>query len=326
MWVQLRWGLLALFVSLISPFLQCAQSPECVDRSSAVSHQSKKIKINIVGVEFRGENSLSDEARTKLAETIQRSEIEVSPEEPDTYWANVLRARTINEPLQAQGYDTASTEVTPYLVKAEPDQRSYIVCFTIENGPQYRVRTLQVVNATVFEAAELREQIPLESGEIHNEDKILDGVKSIERLYINKGYIDTTAGILTSVDHSKRLVDVSVDVHEGKQYRVGTVKILGLGSKAENLLRSVLEPGQIFDGYSLSAFLKENREILPVDASAAKYITMRRDVNDGTVEIFLDFCRYSNTTASVPRLPADDAPKITDDQFRIILLPDAPWQ
>jgi hypothetical protein len=92
MWVQLRWGLLGRFVSLISPCLLCAQSPECVDQSSAVSHQSKKIKINIVGVEFRGENSLSDAARTKLAETIQRSEIEVSPEEPDTYWANVLLA------------------------------------------------------------------------------------------------------------------------------------------------------------------------------------------------------------------------------------------
>jgi DNA polymerase sigma len=83
MCVQWRWGLLGLFVSLISPFLLCAQSPECVDQPSAVSHQSKK--INIVGVEFRGENSLSDAARAKLAETIQRSEIEVSPEEPDTY-------------------------------------------------------------------------------------------------------------------------------------------------------------------------------------------------------------------------------------------------
>jgi hypothetical protein len=95
MWVQLSWGLLALFVSLISLCLLCAQSPECVDQSSAVSHQSKKIEINIVGVEFRGESSLSDAARTKLAETIQRSKIEVSPEEPDTYWAKVLRAQQL---------------------------------------------------------------------------------------------------------------------------------------------------------------------------------------------------------------------------------------
>ena len=291
MWLQLRWGLLALFVCLISPCLLCAQSPECVDQSSAVWRQSKKIKINIVGVEFRGENSLSDAARTKLAETIQRSEIEVSPEEPDTYWANVLSAQTISKSLHAQGYFSASTEMTPYLVKAEPDERSYIVSFTIENGPQYRVRTVQVLNATVFEPVELRKQIPLESGEIHNPDKIWDGIKSIARLYISKGYIDTTAGVNFSVDHSERLVDVFVDVREGKQYRVGTVQILGLSPRAENVLKSILEPGQIFDSQSLTDFLKEERGLLlPVDASDND-ITVGRNLDDGTLEIVLDFRR-----------------------------------
>lgn len=147
----------------------------------------------------------------------------------------------------------------------------------------------------MFEPGELREQIPLEPGEIHNPDKIWDGIGSIERLYISRGYIDTTAGITTSIDHSKRLVDVFVEVHEGKQYRVGTVKILGLGSKAQNLLRSVLEPGQIFDSNSLSAFLEANRELLPVDASAAKDITIRSNSEDGTVEILLDFRRCSKS-------------------------------
>ena len=198
MWVQLRRGLLALFVSLISHSLLCAQSPKCVDQSSAVSHQSKKVKINIVGVEFWGENSLSDAARTKLAETIQRSEIEVFPEEPDTSWANVLRAQTINKPLHAQGYFMASTEVTPYLAKAEPDQRSYIVSFTIETGPQYHVGTLQVVEATAFTPTELMKQIHLSPGEVFDDDKIWQGIKSMKRLYGAKGYIDMTAGYSAS--------------------------------------------------------------------------------------------------------------------------------
>ena len=184
----------------------------------------------------------------------------------------------------------ASTEVMPYLVKAEPDQRSHIVSFTIENGPQYRVRTLQVLNASVFETVELREQIPLESGEIHNPDKIWDGIKSIERLYVSKGYIDTTAGVTFSVDHSERLVDVFVEVREGKQYRVGTVQILGLSARAENLLKSILEPGQIFDSQSFTDFLKEERGLLPVDASDND-ITMGRNLDDGTLEIALDFRR-----------------------------------
>jgi outer membrane protein assembly factor BamA len=58
----------------------------------------------------------------------------------------------------------ASTEVTPNLVKAEPDQRSYILSLTIENGPQYRVRTLQVLNATVFEPASTSPDCPVSSG------------------------------------------------------------------------------------------------------------------------------------------------------------------
>jgi outer membrane protein assembly factor BamA len=295
MWVQLRWGLLALFVSLISPCLLCVQSQECVDQSSAVSHQSrkikKKIKINIVGVEFRGENSLSDAARTKLAETIQRSEIEVSPEEPDTHWANVLRAQSINEPLHAQGYFMASTEVTPYLVKAEPDQYSYIVSFTIENGPQYRVGTLQIVEATAFTPTELMKQIHLSPGEVFDDDKIWQGIESMKRLYGAKGYIDMTAEYSASTHQiHPPLIDVSVQVVEGRQYRVGTVQILGLSARAENLLKSVLEPGQIFDSQSFTDFLKEERGLLPVDASDND-ITMGRNLDDGTLQIALDFRR-----------------------------------
>ena len=241
--MQLRWATLALFVALISPCLLCAQSPECVDHSSAVSHKSKKIKINIVGVEFRGENFLSDVMRTELVETIERTEIEVSPEEPDTYWASYLTARAINKTLLALGYMGARTEVTPYLVRAESDQRNYVVSFEIETGPQFRIGIMQVQDATVFTPSELREQIPLNSGEIYNEDKVWRGIESITQLYRTKGYIDMTAGVTYSLDENKRLVDAHVEVHEGTQYRVGNVEIFGLGSKGKNLLRSIPKPG-----------------------------------------------------------------------------------
>jgi outer membrane protein assembly factor BamA len=301
-WVQLRWGLLALFVSLISPCLLCAQSPECLDRSSAVSHKSKKIKINIVGIEFWGEDSLSDVVRTKLVETIQRSEIEVSPEERDTHWANVLRATAINKTLFAQGYVGARTEVTSYLVRAEPNQRDYVVSLEIKTGPQYRIGIMQVQDATVFTPSELREQIPLNPGEIYNDDKVWQGIESMRQLYRTKGYIDMTAGVTQSIDESKRLIDAHVEVHEGSQYRVGNVEILGLGSRAENLLRSIPKPGQIFDSRSLTDFLKENKDVLPVDASENDIITVRSHSEDGTVGVLLDFrrCSKAQSTISTP--------------------------
>jgi outer membrane protein assembly factor BamA len=145
-----------------------------------------------------------------------------------------------------QGLAVASTEVTPYLVKAESEQRSYIVIFTIEDGPQYRIGEMQVRDATVFAPTELREQIPLKPGEVFDEDKIWQGIESITRLYGAKGYIDMTAGLTAGIDESKGLINASVEVREGTQYRVGTVKILGLGRNTESLLKSLWEPGQVF--------------------------------------------------------------------------------
>jgi len=290
--MQLRGGLLALFFSLVLSCSLRAQSQECMDHSSATSHKSKKIKINIVGVEFRGETPFSDEVRTKLVKRIQRSEIEVSPQEPDTEWANPLRAQTVIRVLRAQGYMDSSSEVTPYLVRAELDQLDYMVSFKIEAGPQYRIGVMQVQDPTVFSARELRAQILLNPGEIYNGDVVLQGIESMQQLYRSKGYIDMNVGMTQSIDRSRLLINTYVEIEEGAQYRVGSVEILGLGSQAKNLLRSIPKPGEIFDSRSLTDFLKENRYVLPANTSGED-VAVWPNPQDGTVEIIVDLRRCS---------------------------------
>src|SRR5271156_5442273 len=192
--MYLRPILLAILVTLLSSDSLRSQSPGCVDRPPSAFHRSPRIKINIVSVEFRGENSLSDEERSQFVESIQRSNFSVSATEPDTYWANGVM-RVANETLHAQGHVGDRTKVTPYLVSAEPAQRSYAVSIEIETGPPYRVRTLQVIEATAFTPAELLDQIHLRPGERFNEDKIRQGIKSMKRLF----YIErhTTLGLFT---------------------------------------------------------------------------------------------------------------------------------
>ena len=60
-----------------------------------------------------------------------------------------------------------------------------------------------------------------------------------------------------------------------------------------NVLRSILQPGQIFDSRSVADFLEENKDILPVDASENDVRTLRSKLEDGTVEILVDFRRRS---------------------------------
>jgi hypothetical protein len=293
-----RSTLLALLLILMSSDSLRSQSPECVDRSPAAFHKSQQIKINIVGVEFRGENSLSDVERSQLVADLQRSNFSVSPGGPDTYWANGL-GMVANKALHAQGHVRAYTKVTAYLVKAEADQRSYAVSIEIETGPQYRIGTLQVVEATAFTPTELMKQIPLKPGDLFDEDKMAQGITSMKLLYVAKGYIDMSAGYSAPAHKIPGLIDVSVQVDEGLQYRVGTVEILGLNSKAENLLRSILVPGQVFDSHSFTEFLKENGGLLPVDASDDD-ITLERNLDDGTLQIVLDFRRCSGGKIPFP--------------------------
>ena len=61
----LRSSFLVLVVALTSCGLLYSQSSQCVDNSAAVTHQSREIKVNIVGVEFTGESFLSDHERAQ---------------------------------------------------------------------------------------------------------------------------------------------------------------------------------------------------------------------------------------------------------------------
>jgi Surface antigen variable number repeat len=299
--MYLRPIFIAIFLILISSDSLRPQSLECVDRPPSAFHKSQRIKINIVSVEFRGENSLSDTERSQVVESIQRSNVSVSATEPDTYWVNGL-GHVANKTLHAQGHLGDRTKVTPYLVSAEPSQRSYAVSIEIETGPQYLVRTLQVVESTAFTPTELMKQIHLSPGEGFDEDKIWQSIKSMRRMYGAKGYIDMTAGYNVGTHQNQPLVvDVSVQVVEGKQYRVGTVQILGLGATAENLVKSILEPGQVFDSQSFTDFLNENRNLLPVDASDND-IKMGRNLDDGTLDIALDFRRCPGDKIPFPAI------------------------
>jgi outer membrane protein assembly factor BamA len=167
---HLRPILFALLVTFCFAHFIYSQSPQCVD-TSAVPHESERIKINIVDVEFQGEHFLLENERSQLVTAIQRSNITVGPNEPDTYWADGI-GEIANKELHALGHFGTRTKVTPRLVKAESSQRSYVVSCEIVTGPQYHVGILQVVEATVFSAVELRDQIPLSQDAIFDDDKI----------------------------------------------------------------------------------------------------------------------------------------------------------
>lgn len=63
----------------------------------------------------------------------------------------------------------------------------------------------------------------------------------------------------------------------------------GLAPKTERLLKSRLEPGQVFDSVALRKFFDEQKAALPWGASLNEAIHVRRDIGDASVDLTVDF-------------------------------------
>jgi outer membrane protein assembly factor BamA len=287
-----RFGTLAVLATLCSPSRASSQSQACVDAAQLSRAAAQKTKINIVSVEFDGENPLSDELRTRLVEEIRNSEHWADAGEPDSSWV-VQALEPMRETLRAQGYFKNNLQGTPYLVLAQANERSYVLGLMIDAGPKYKLGKLTFASATSdplhFTDAELREQMNLQEGELFNVEKIRKGLESIGRLYGTKGYIDATPEPDTTIYEKDSRIDLLIKIDEQRPYRIAEIEILGSDTTAKNKSRIPQERGDVFKISLWRDFFEENKSHLPAGASPNKNMRISRDVTKGTVDITLDF-------------------------------------
>jgi outer membrane protein insertion porin family len=269
-----------------------AQSRRCEEHSTEDSDPSPQIKIKIVSVEFQRDISLTDEDRAQILASIKRKDFWTDSKGTDDDWVTELQD-VVRGTLQDEGYFKAVAEVHAHSVRAESQQSTYAVVVAIDSGPHYRLKEIHIVGATAFSPAEIREQFQLSPGEVFDVSKIRQGIETLTPLYGAKGYINFTAIPEDDVDERTGLVDLTINLDEGQQFRVGSVQILGLDEKAQRLLKSLPEPGQIYDNQILENFLRENESLLPVGPSPEDDISAQQHVQDGTIDLVFDFRRCS---------------------------------
>jgi outer membrane protein assembly factor BamA len=285
----------------------------CVDSRASTPIAAQETKINIMGVEFRGEDALPPDLQAKLTDNIQHSNISIASAAPDSDRFIELGEVVVKGFLEDLGYLTATVDTTPYLVSSEETRRSYVVALTIETGPQYRLHRLNFEGFSAFEASELRKQIDLSPGDLFNVSKVRGAMDSLTKLYSSRGYIDMTPEPVMKLDKEHQQIDLVLKLDEGKQYRLASFEVLGLGAREEEeALKSMFQSGEPFDQQRLRTLLSENKQLLPDGASPFYFPAERRDTRNGTVDVVLDFraCGGSQKVAArarrphIPRWPA----------------------
>ena len=130
----------------------------------------------------------------------------------------------------------------------------------------------------MFTEDELRKRTRLAAGRPFSLARTRRAIESISKLYGTKGYIDATIEPVMQVDDEKQQIDLTLNLSEGAQYRVGTLQTLGLDEAAKNRLADQLPPGHILDMSLLKSPWGEDD----------RYIEIRRNTREHTADVEID--------------------------------------
>jgi outer membrane protein insertion porin family len=144
-------------------------------------------------------------------------------------------------------------EVSEPDVRVDPKAKGIFITITVKEQDQYRVGRLQVAGDDLFSAAELKNLMKLQEGEIFDRSQLANDVLKLSDRYTERGYAFADVVPLTNIDPEKRLVNIDVRIDRGPQVRVGRVLIVGNEITRDKVIRREirLSEGDLFDSTKL---------------------------------------------------------------------------
>ncbi len=195
---------------------------------------------------------------------------------------------------QDRGYFKVQVRGDVKMLTGSPTSSRIAVTALVDEGQQYRLREITFKNnRAISNTRALRNLFPTKDGDVFSRKEIAKGLENLSKAYGQVGYVNFTSIPNTGIDDERELIDLDIDVDEGKQFYVSSVNVLGLGEGAphnttEDLL---LKPGDVYNQRLADLFVENHASLLPTDASPNSGIHLRPDEKSGMVAVTFDFRR-----------------------------------
>jgi outer membrane protein assembly factor BamA len=163
----------------------------------------------------------------------------------------------------------------------------------VNEGLQYRLEGVPIRSSNpddplIFPSDELRELIHVQEGDILRAKKVREAIEAIMELYRSDGYIDAVLTPILEMDDRNQRISLVMEIDQEKRYRLGNVEVFGPNAQMEDLLRSTVKSGEVYQYRVVENFLKEHKSSLPPDISFQD-IDFHRNVKSGTMDIRFNF-------------------------------------
>jgi outer membrane protein insertion porin family len=168
------------------------------------------------------------------------------------------------------------------------------IIIAIEEGERYHMGTLVVRSADpeqplFFKAEFLEKAFPLKQGEIFSTDKIRKALESYRKLYGEFGYIDFTPTPQTDVDDVKRVVNLTLEFDQEKQFWVRRIEFSGNTTTRDKVIRReiLIDEGQVFNNRLWELSLLRLNQLGYFETIKPENAELKRNTKEGTVDINL---------------------------------------
>jgi len=142
-----------------------------------------------------------------------------------------------------------------------PIERNRVnVTFAVDEGEVARIRQIKIIGNQAFNEDELRDQLKMTTpgwftwyskADQYSRQKLAGDIEAIRSFYLNRGYlemqIDSTQ---VSISPDKKDIFITININEGKKYKVTSVKLEGemLGREQELAALVSLKAGDAYSG------------------------------------------------------------------------------
>ncbi len=179
----------------------------------------------------------------------------------------------------------------PLLTKGQG--KAVDITIPIDEGEQYRLGSITFNgNKEVSNVKALRSLFPMKDGDIFSREKVAKGLDNLRDAYRQLGHINFTSIPNTTFDENKKLVNLTIDIDEGKKFYVRRIEFAGNTTTRDKVIRRevALEEGQVYDErlWKLSLLrLNQLGYFEPLKPEDPNVTETHLDEKNGTVDLTL---------------------------------------
>jgi outer membrane protein insertion porin family len=193
--------------------------------------------------------------------------------------------RRVADQIRDAGYLEAKLQST-----TKRAAKGYAVTFALDEGILYRLGKIKIEGGEVFTEDEIKAKFGLREGDIAKGNSISKWLfEDLKNAYGELGFIEYMADVSPTFKREQGLVDLKIDIEEGKQFSLRSVTFKGDLIKGVNLEDPlVLKPGEIYNHRLLRESIARLNQInLFETIDADKDVDITKDDEEALVRVVI---------------------------------------